>query len=221
MGGKTELSVNLRVVAATGRDLDAMVAEGTFRQDLLYRINVVKIQLPPLRERGDDIAALALGFVARHAREMGKVVTGIRPDALEVLSRYRWPGNVRELQNVVRRGIAMTRQEEIGVEDLPDALVAASGDLPRPAPAPPAAPPAGGAVATLPAGEGIAGAFFEERARRMAAFEREYLVAKLAEHQGDVTSAAQDAGVPRGTFYRLMKNHDVRPNDYRGGALVP
>ncbi|MCO5166282.1 MAG: sigma-54 dependent transcriptional regulator [Planctomycetes bacterium] len=213
VGSKTETPVSVRVVAATGRDLDKMVAEGTFRQDLLYRINVVKIQLPPLRERGDDVVRLAQHFVQRHAREMGKNVKGIRPDAVEVLTHYRWPGNVRELQNVVRRGIAMTRADEIGIEDLPDTLVIASGDQ--------GARLVASAAAGVAAGGGGApalggGGFFEERARRMAAFEREYLAAMLEQHQGDVTAAAKEAGIPRGTYYRLMKNHALKANDFRG-----
>src|SRR5690606_15595607 len=117
----------------------------------------------------------------------------------------RWPGNVRELQNVIRRGIAMTRGNEIGVEDLPDTIVAAAGDRPA---------SNGGGSTAAPSTSGQ-GAFFEERARRIAAFEKEYLSAKLAEHQGDVTSAAREAGIPRGTFYRLMKNHGLKATDYR------
>jgi two-component system response regulator HydG len=207
VGSKTETPVNVRVIAATGRDLDAMVAEGTFRQDLLYRINVVKICLPPLRERGDDVMRLAEHFVQRHAREMGKPIKGIRSDALEVIAQYSWPGNVRELQNVIRRGIAMTRGHEIGLEDLPDSIVSSAGE--RSSSAASASSP-GPAVA----GEGL-GAFFDERTRRMAAFEKEYLGAKLKEHGGDVTTAAREAGIPRGTFYRLMKNHGLKANDFR------
>ncbi|MBX3468408.1 MAG: sigma-54-dependent Fis family transcriptional regulator [Planctomycetes bacterium] len=212
VGSKTETPVSVRVVAATGRDLDKMVGDGSFRQDLLYRINVVKIQLPPLRERGDDVLKLAQHFVQRHAREMGKNIKGIRPDALEVLAHYRWPGNVRELQNVIRRGIAMTRADEIGVEDLPDTLVVAAGDGAARLASTAAAGAAGAASAALGAG----GGFFEERARRMSAFEREYLAAMLEQHQGDVTTAAKDAGIPRGTYYRLMKNHGLKANDFRG-----
>jgi DNA-binding NtrC family response regulator len=207
VGSKTETPVDVRVIAATGRNLEAMVQEGTFRQDLLYRINVVKIELPPLRERGDDVVKLAEHFVQRHAREMGKPIGGIRPDALEVIAQYRWPGNVRELQNVIRRGIAMTRGTEISLEDLPDSIVAAAAE-PRHA-------PAGAASSGAPLSGGALGSFFEERARRMASFEKEYLAAMLAEHQGEVTVAAREAGIPRGTFYRLMKNHGLKATGYR------
>lgn len=211
VGSKVETPIDVRIVAATGRDLEKMVAEGTFRQDLLYRINVVKVGLPPLRERGGDVLELASHFVQRHAREMGKNVRGIRSDAAEVLSHYRWPGNVRELQNVIRRGIAMTRGNEIGVEDLPDTLVVASGESPRTADL-----IASSAGASNGAGASVGtGGFFEERARRMAMFEKEYLAAMLAQHQGDVTAAARDAGVPRGTYYRLMKNHGIKANEFR------
>ena len=190
-----------------------MVEEGTFRHDLLYRINVVKITLPPLRERGEDVLRLAEHFVQYYAQEMGKQVRSIRSDALEVIAQYHWPGNVRELQNVVRRGIAMTRGTEIGVEDLPDSLVAASGQrsvTSRATSTPPRTVPTNADVGS--------GTFFEERAGRMAVFEKDYLTAKLKEHGGDVTTAAREAAIPRGTFYRLMKNHDLRANDFRGGG---
>jgi DNA-binding NtrC family response regulator len=196
VGGKAELAVDVRVVAATGRDLDKSVEEERFRQDLLFRINVVTIQLPPLRERGDDVRLLAQHFVASLASDMGKAqVTGFSAEALEVLQLYRWPGNVRELQNVVRRGIAMTRGETIEVDDLPDHLVATSGELPSP----------------RSEREG----FFDLRARRMAAFEKEYLGSLLNDHDGDVAAAAKTAQIPRGTYYRLLKNHNLKASDFR------
>ena len=212
IGSKTEVDVDIRVIAATSRDLAGMVAERTFRQDLLYRIDVVRIALPPLRERREDIPLLAAHFLARHAPEMGKPgVRALRPDALEVLAQYRWPGNVRELQNAVRRGIAMCRGEEVGVDDLPEAVVMAAGEEPPPRVA--AAAHEGAAPASI---DGAGGGFFQERARRMAAFEREYLTGTLAHHHGDVTAAARAAGIPRGTFYRLLKNHDLKPEGFRG-----
>ncbi|RMG12749.1 MAG: sigma-54-dependent Fis family transcriptional regulator [Planctomycetota bacterium] len=198
LGGKQEISVDVRVVAATAQDLEKAVKEGTFRQDLYFRVDVVQIHLPPLRERGDDVRLLAQHFVERHAREMGKDVKGFTPEAMEVLLHYRWPGNVRELQNVVRRGLAMTRDDEIGVDVLPDRLVTTSGDRPR-----------GGSRKGL--------GFFEQRAQRVAAFEREFLASLLRSHKGDVASAAKEAQVPRGTYYRLMKNHGLKASDFRTG----
>ncbi len=100
VGGREEVDVDIRVVAATARDLDAMVRQGLFRQDLYYRIHVVQVDLPPLAMRGDDIGLLAEFFANRHSREMGKPIAGITPEAYQVLRQYPWPGNVRELQNV-------------------------------------------------------------------------------------------------------------------------
>ncbi|MCE9605871.1 MAG: sigma-54 dependent transcriptional regulator [Planctomycetia bacterium] len=124
VGGRAEIPVDLRIVAATARKLEEMVDEGKFRRDLYYRINVVRIELPPLRNRGDDLGLLAERFAAKYSREMGRTIHGISPEAYQVMSQYAWPGNVRELQNVVRRAIALSTDTLLGPDDLPDALVA-------------------------------------------------------------------------------------------------
>lgn len=187
VGARQETSVDVRVISATSRNLAEMVDKGDFRRDLFYRINVVRIDLPPLRDRGDDIGLLAEFFANRAAREMAKPVSGLSLDAYQVLRSYHWPGNVRELQNVVRRAVAMTRSATPDVEDLPDEIVAAAG---RNAPA-----EAGG------------DGFFARRAEHMARFEKQYLSELLGQHHGDVSAAARDAKIPRGTLYRLMKSH--------------
>ncbi|HEY8505616.1 MAG TPA: sigma-54 dependent transcriptional regulator [Gemmataceae bacterium] len=105
VGGNERVRVDVRVIAATNRDLEKMVAAGTFRGDLYYRLNGYAIELPPLRERGDDVRILAEHFRSRFARELGKEVRGIAPEALELLRQYRWPGNVRELQSVIRQAL--------------------------------------------------------------------------------------------------------------------
>jgi len=193
VGGREEIDVDVRVVAATARDLEAMIRQGQFRQDLYYRINVVRIELPPLRERGDDIGLLAEYFANRHSREMQKAVIGITPEAYQVLSQYHWPGNVRELQNIVRRGIALARGSMIGLDDLPDEIVAAAGQRNK------------------AAAEG----YFGLRDQHVARFERQYLTELLARHQGDVKAAAIEAKLPRGTLYRLMKNHQLDTSEFR------
>jgi two-component system response regulator HydG len=127
VGARQENAVDVRVVAATSRNLDQMVERGEFRRDLFYRINVVRIELPPLRSRGDDIGLLAEFFANKAAQEMGRPAGGLSTDVYQVLRGYHWPGNVRELQNAVRRAIAMTRDSTAGVDDLPDEVVAAAG----------------------------------------------------------------------------------------------
>jgi len=193
VGGQDEVPIDLRIVAATARDLDQMVADRQFREDLFYRINVVRIELPPLRARGDDLGLLAEYFAERFSREMGKPVVGISAEAYQVLSRYAWPGNVRELQNVIRRGIALTQDGMIQIEDLPVPIV-------------------GGADAS--SGFDDVG-FFEQRERHMKEFERHYISKLLDRHQGNVKEAAEEAKVPRGTLYRLMKSHGIEGADYR------
>jgi two-component system response regulator HydG len=185
VGARLENAVDVRVIAATSRPIEQMMERGEFRRDLLYRINVVRIDMPPLRVRGDDIGLLAEHFANRAAQEMGRRVNGLSTDAYQVLKSYQWPGNVRELQNVVRRAIAMTRSAVAGVDDLPDDVVAAAGRT--------AAADAAG--------------FFAQRAEHMARFERQYLTDLLTRHQGDVSAAAREARLPRGTLYRLMKGH--------------
>jgi DNA-binding NtrC family response regulator len=168
-----------------------MVEHGEFRRDLLYRINVVRIDLPPLRARGDDIGLLAEFFANRAAQEMGRRVNGLSTDVYQVLKSYHWPGNVRELQNVVRRAIAMTQSAVAGVDDLPDELVAAAGRT------------------------NTAVGYFSQRAEHVARFEKHYLNDLLSRHSGDVSAAARDARLPRGTLYRLMKTHGLDGATFR------
>jgi DNA-binding NtrC family response regulator len=193
LGSNRLIDVDVRVIAATSLDLDAEVKAGRFRLDLYYRINVARVDLPPLREREGDIPLLAENMLATFASEMGRQGTELSPESLEVLAAYSWPGNVRELQNVLKRTLAMVRHPTIVPDDLPDHVVGAARHLPSP-------------------GED---GFFAQRERRVATFERDYLTNLLAATGGDVSRAARDAHLPRGTLYRLLKNHDLDPADFR------
>ena len=113
------------MILATNDDLGKAVAEGRFRQDLFYRINVINIELPPLRERISDIPLLAEHFLKQVCEDAGKTVRGFTDEAMAALQRYRWPGNVRELQNVIERAVLLGKSEQIGLEDLPADLIAA------------------------------------------------------------------------------------------------
>lgn len=119
VGSDREIQVDIRVVSASHRDLGAMTRANTFREDLLYRLSVVRLDVPPLRERVEDIPTLVSRFVAKQAREQKKRVFGVEPDAMQLLLRYHWPGNVRELSNVIERAVLLTEPELIGSEDLP------------------------------------------------------------------------------------------------------
>jgi DNA-binding NtrC family response regulator len=193
VGGREEIDVDLRIVAATARDLDDLIRQSRFRQDLYYRINVVRIDLPPLRERGDDIGLLAEYMAQRYGREMGRQIKSITPEAYQVLSQYRWPGNVRELQNVIRRAIALTTGPHIALNDLADDVVAAAGE--------------GRASGDL--------GYFKIRDEHLGRFESQYLTDLLSRHHGDVRTAALEAKLPRGTLYRLMKKHNLDGGRFR------
>ena len=199
VGGREEIEVDVRIVAATARPLDEMIRKDRFRQDLYYRINVVRIELPPLRDRGDDIGLLAEYFANRYSREMGRNVRGITPEAYQVLTHYAWPGNVRELQNVVRRAIALCQSGMISLDDLPDEVVTAAGQQ------------SALGAASPPSTMG----YFEARNQHVARFEIQYLTDLLARHNGDVKAAAVEAQLPRGTLYRLMKNHGLDGASFR------
>src|SRR6187402_998169 len=118
LGGTRTIRVDVRLIAATNRDLSAMVEAGTFREDLYYRLNVVSIETPPLRERKEDINALATFFLRRFAGELKKRVDGVAPDALKLLMRYNWPGNIRELENAIERAMLLAEGSHIAVDDL-------------------------------------------------------------------------------------------------------
>jgi len=198
VGARQETPVNVRVVAATSRPIDQMVADGTFRRDLFYRINVVRIDLPPLRARGDDVGLLAEHFANRAAQEMGRLAGGLSTDVYQILKGYHWPGNVRELQNVVRRAVALARSPTAGTDDLPDDVVAAAGRV----------------ASSDPSHTG----FFAKRAEHVARFEKQFLSDLLTRHAGDVSAAARVARLPRGTLYRLMKSHALDAATFRSGT---
>jgi len=128
LGGTRTLRVDVRLIAATNRSLSAMVAAGLFREDLYYRLNVVSVEMPPLRERKEDIAPLAEFFIRRFSGELKKKIDGLQPDALKMLVRYNWPGNIRELENAVERAVLLTEGSTLGPEDLRLGEVVSAGE---------------------------------------------------------------------------------------------
>ena len=193
VGGTEEFDVDFRLIAATSLDLDEEVRQQRFRADLYYRINVARVELPPLRKRPEDIPLLIAHFITRYAGELGREPMEIDPEAAEVLAGYAWPGNVRELQNVVKRVLAMSRRSVIRGDDLPDQIITMAG---------------------RPSVE-RRGGMFELREQCLNSFERQYLVQILTTCGGDVSSAALEGGLPRGTLYRLLKKHGLNPADFR------
>ena len=138
LGGVEELESAMRVIAATNQELTRLVADGKFREDLFYRINVIPIHLPPLRDRGEDIPLLAEYFLGKYRDQMGKTISGLSQGSMELLQAYEWPGNIRELENVIERAVALEKSSAILPESLPEHIVkrvpkgpAAAGSLPE------------------------------------------------------------------------------------------
>jgi two-component system response regulator HydG len=203
VGAQQPRHVDVRVIAATHRDLRREVAEGRFREDLFFRLDVVSIRVPPLRERPEDVPPLAVHFLRKVAAKLGKRVEGIAPGAMEALTTYGWPGNVRELENAVERAVVLARGDELALGDLPPTILRGGG----------------GAEVDL------AGLFRLRlgEAKRLAvrAFERRYLASALRTAGFSVSRAAAAAGVDRSNFRKLLRQYGVpaRPGeDDEGGA---
>jgi two-component system response regulator PilR (NtrC family) len=200
LGPTEEASADIRVVAATNQDLAALVADGKFREDLYYRINVIPLQLPPLRERSDDVPLLAEHFLEKHAARAGKTVRGITQEATELLVAYRWPGNVRELENVIERCVALERTPVILADTLPAHLrVGAAAGTSKLEPLPAIA-----AAGTLPElGEG-----FNLEARGED-FYRHYIALALERAGGVQVKAAEMLGMSFRSFRYYAKKFEL------------
>jgi two-component system response regulator PilR (NtrC family) len=193
VGGTDEVAADIRVIAATNRDLGTMVRENTFREDLYYRLNVIPIRLPALRERTDDVPIIADHFLTKFTREMRKPVRGFTPEALAALMTYRWPGNVRELENVIERAVALETTELITAETLGDDLC----ERREPAPAQAASDEA------LPAG----GFNLEQHLQQI---ERTHVERALKQTGGVQIRAADLLGLSFRQFRYLVKKYSVR-----------
>jgi transcriptional regulator with PAS, ATPase and Fis domain len=198
VGGTALVDVNVRVVSATNRDLREEAAKGQFREELYYRINVIEIRLPPLRERAGDVRLLVHAFLKRYGQ--GRV-RGCADDAMAALEAYRWPGNVRELQNVIERACALADGDTITRPDLPEHVVRGGRPGER-APDGPADLLAAGAAADLP--------LKDAKDQWMGVLEASYLRDVLERHSGNITAAAKAAGIDRKTFHRLVSKHGIR-----------
>jgi len=179
VGGQESIDVDTRLIAATNRDLKKMVADGKFREDLYYRLYVVVIHLPALRERKSDIPLLLKHYLDVFNRENGRAIEGFSPDALDLLTVYGWPGNVRELRNVVEQIVVLSRSQRIGVRDLPVHIREAGGS--------------GGTVA-------VAGGTLDE-------MEKSAILKALKETGGNRTRAAEKLGVSRRTLHRKIAEY--------------
>ena len=187
VGGTEALQTDVRVIAATNRDLERAMADGTFLKDLYYRLNVVTISLPPLRERQEDLPALSRFFLQKYAHEAKREVVGISEEAMTCLTAYAWPGNVRELENAMERAVVLGVAEEIGPEDLPDQVVGMAH--------------VGGRDAS-PEGVGFHAS--------VQAFKRQFIRGALEKAGGNQSRAAEMLGLQRTYLARLIRTLEVR-----------
>jgi DNA-binding NtrC family response regulator len=202
LGGHEELTSDARLVAATHQELDALIRDGRFREDLAFRLRVVEVTLPPLRERPDDLPALVDHFVAVLRRRIPARARGLSERALDVLRRYRFPGNVRELKNLVERALIFADGEAIEPDDLPGEVRAAAGFVPASAPA--SAPPSAPAAESAPGNGG-------ESFPTLAELERAHIERALERAAGNKTRAAELLGIDRNTLYAKRKRHGAAP----------
>jgi transcriptional regulator with PAS, ATPase and Fis domain len=176
LGSNRTQTADVRVIAATNRDLAERVREGAFREDLYYRINVVRVELPPLRNRREDLPLLAGQFIERFNRLQGRAVAGLEPEALSLLLAHDWPGNVRELENVIERAFILCGDGRIGIRHLPPELTARAA----------AAPPA-------------------DRRAAHDLLDRQAILDALRRHDGNRLAAARELGVHKSTLFRRIK----------------
>jgi len=181
LGASAPVPTDVRIVTATHRDLGALVGAGRFREDLLYRINVIEVRVPPLRERPDDFEPLVHSLLDKHGAPFGASGCSVSSDAMALLRRHSWPGNVRELENVIERALVLGDGKVITRADLPDSLRSGST----------------GSPATRLGG------------RRLADVEREHIVQTLRAASGNKAAAARMLGLDRKTLYRKLTLHRI------------
>jgi transcriptional regulator with GAF, ATPase, and Fis domain len=191
VGGRGTVKVDVRVIAATNRDLDEMVKDGAFREDLYYRLNVFPIRVPPLRERKEDIPALTYHFLKKYSEETGKDVTHISLESIKRLTAYDWPGNVRELENIIHRAVILTKGKTLRPRDitLPESE-AAELDVPM-------------------TSEELKEKKKELREKSVEEVERAFILKALERNGWNVTKASQEVGMQRSNFQSLVKKYQL------------
>ncbi|MBN2293783.1 MAG: sigma-54-dependent Fis family transcriptional regulator [Pirellulales bacterium] len=211
VGAETPVSVDVRIVAATNRDLHEEVEAGSFRRDLFYRLSVVTLTIPPLRNRREDIPLFVQRTLEHYRSEIPRNITGVSTEAMHALSKYDWPGNVRELMNVMERAMLLAEGEKISTIDLP---VNISGLNPTVSPAFPTPESVDDEELRVPK-QWLDLPLREARAKLLADFERAYLAELLAATGGRIGKTAQRAGIQPRSLYDKMKHFGLRKEDYR------
>jgi nitrogen regulation protein NR(I) len=208
VGGVRTLRVDVRLIAATNRDLKALISDGRFREDLFYRLAVVPMELPPLRDRREDIPVLVAHFVEKFNRRLGKRVEGVDPDAMQLLQAYGWPGNIRELENLMERSVLFADGPIVEASQLPEALREKAPGAPIPVAS------VGPLAAASPTALAPPGASMKEIVRQaQAELERELIARALEETGGNVTRAAKRLQISRKSLQVKMKDLGLRGTD--------
>ena len=200
VGSNREVTADVRIIAATNQDLEKAIRENRFREDLYYRLNVMPIFLPPLRERKEDIPSLVHHFVDKYNQEHGARIKAITPEALQMLESFHWPGNIRELENAIEHAFVVETTDQITYFSLPEYIRKATrkgmyqvGNAPRP---------------TL----GATGSMDWEKGKE--AFEREFIIQALKTNKGRINLTAEQANIPKNTLLRKIKKYSINPREY-------
>jgi DNA-binding NtrC family response regulator len=198
VGGELPLETDVRVIAATNSDLGKMVEEGRFRKDLFYRVNVFPIEIPPLRNRPEDIDSLVEGILNRLNKELSKNIHEVHPQVMDALKQYPWPGNIRELENVIERAYLLEISGKLMPENFPAEFF--KSDLLQ--------------TVLLPMDTG--GSLSEARQRAIEDFERQYLKELISRNKGKINKSAQEAGIGTRQLHKLMLKYGIRKEAFKG-----
>ncbi len=208
VGSSQTIAVDVRILAATHQDLEALIRAGRFREDLFYRLNVISLRTPALRERKEDIFELAVHFLGKYARRSGKTVSHINDEAVEALMVYDWPGNIRELENTIERAVVLADGPALTRDDLPPEVRQPARRRLRPR-IPDVVADARSRAPATPAWGETATAVEEDWDAEFVTFERQRLLDVLSEAQGNKSEAARLLGMPRSTFCSRLKKHGL------------
>jgi len=204
VGSNREIEMDVRLIAATNRNLEEMIQKGTFREDLFYRLNVIPIYLPPLRERKDDIGKLVSHFITKFTAIHKKTITGVAAAAMEGLLRHNWPGNIRELENVIEHSFVIEGSEQITTSSLPSYM---KGGTPSNENV--SASLGAGDYASLPVDEALDYKIHKEQ------FEKDFIIKALKTFKGRINQTAMHAKIPKKTLLRKLQKYGIKAEDYR------
>lgn len=209
VGSNREIEMDVRIIAATNRNLEDLIAKGTFREDLFYRLNVIPIFLPPLRERKDDIERLVSHFIVKFNGLHRKAINGILPSTMEALQKHNWPGNIRELENVIEHSFVIEASEKVTPASLPSYIKGSVAAGMPSLEASGARNDGDGADVVVPDSELLDYRSFKEQ------FEREFIIRALKQFKGRINQTAMHAKIPKKTLLRKLQKYQIKAEDYR------